>query len=145
VICYTDKHKIPFQIDDDDFVIISNYTWHVNSGYVKTHIRTITGQRTISLHLLLLGKAPEGKEWDHENRDRLDNRRANLRIITHLVNMQNRPKQVNNTSGVKGGRFQNGKWYVEIRVNGEILQIGEFINLEEAIVAREQAEQFYWK
>lgn len=38
LICYTNKHKLPFQIDDDDFNIVSWYKWYIVDGYVKTRL-----------------------------------------------------------------------------------------------------------
>ena len=55
--------------------------------------------------------AREGEIVDHKNRDKLDNRRENLRIATQRQNILNSVNK--NKSGYFGVsvRFQNGKYY----------------------------------
>lgn len=45
---------------------------------------------------------PKGYLIDHENRNRLDNRISNLRVIKPILNVRNRKKHSNNTTGVTG-------------------------------------------
>ena len=60
------------------------------------------GKRPVFLHRELLGLPAQrergGGEGDHINRNTLDNRRANLRVVTHAQNMQNRPSHKGSTS-----------------------------------------------
>lgn len=142
MICYTESTHIPFQIDDEDFVLIAPYKWYYVKGYAKRLAPSIE-----AIHLFLLGPAPNGLEWDHENRDSLDNRRFNLRAVSHTVNMRNRKEQVNNTSGITGVHFrkQTNKWRAEIKVNGKSITIGDFQDITDAAIARLEAEQIYWK
>lgn len=71
---------------------------------------------------------------DHINEDKNDNRISNLRLCDKPRNMQNRGKQVNNTSGFKGVTFskQTGKWIVQIWAFGKKQCIGGFITPEAA-------------
>lgn len=41
------------------------------------------------IHQMIIGKAPKGKVVDHINRNKLDNRRENLRFITQAENIKN--------------------------------------------------------
>ncbi len=84
MIVRTDKHGTPFQIDDEDYEAVRRYCWAINrKGYVTTNTGSVLGQHsTLPLHLFLLGPAPAGLVWDHRNRDKRDNRRANLRAVT---------------------------------------------------------------
>jgi len=63
--------------------------------------RTIVrnGKReVVYMHRIILGLRPrDGKTTDHRNGHGLDNRGANVRICTNQQNLQNRPKQKNNT------------------------------------------------
>lgn len=149
MILYTRKHHLPFQIDRSDLEIVSRYTWRISScDYPVTNIPTFisyNSQRTVFLHLLLLGNAPSGLEWDHRNRDRRDNRRRNLRLVTHGVNMRNRAIQCNSTTGVVGVVHRNNKWEVSIGFDGIRKYVGTFNTLEEATKARKDAEVRYWR
>ena len=145
MIVYTDKHKIPFQIDDDDFETVSRYSWFICGGYVAATIGKQPKQQLITLHNFLLGPAPKGFEWDHENRDRLDYRRHNLRPVTRVVQMRNRTPW-NKTTGIAGvHEVTPGTWRVRISLDSkEIKHIGYFRSLEKAAEARFNAEEKYW-
>jgi hypothetical protein len=79
------------------------------------------------------------KEWprhiDHVNRDRADNRLANLRNVTPQENCQNRER--NKTTGKYGkGVIKSGKhFYAVIRSKGIKIWLGSFKTPEEAAAA----------
>lgn len=50
----------------------------------------------------LMGPIPEGWEIDHINGVRTDNRIENLRCVPQAVQMRNRAKRADNSSGVQG-------------------------------------------
>ena len=141
MICYTNKWKIPFIIDDEDYELVSQYSWYIDCGYPCSV--AVPGRR---LHILLGGKAPEGLEWDHINRNRLDNRRENLQLVTQVVNLRNKSMYSNNTSGHRGVSLNSaGLWKVQITdTPGHVKFLGNFETIEEAIKARKEAEIKYW-
>ncbi len=153
MIVYTDKHKIPFTIDDDDWEIVRHYAWSIHEGYPQTHVgfgRVNSTRRNMKLHMLLKGKAPAGFEWDHEDQNPLNNKRGNLRIVTHTVNTRNGRRLIPNASGVKGitrhKRVTGAPcWKVRIHFNGTMHYVGLFETLETAKKARTEAEQVYWR
>lgn len=71
-----------------------------------------------SLHGWLMGKE-EGKEVDHIDRDTLNNRRSNLRLVSHSENVHNVKMRSDNTSGIKGVSWDKHqkKWAVQITTN----------------------------
>jgi hypothetical protein len=74
------------------------------------------GHETYPLPWLVLGSRPEpGMMADHINGDGLDNRRANLRWVTHNQNMQNRRGwgKMSRTMGVTFNR-STGKWVASV-------------------------------
>lgn len=85
-----------------------------------------------------------GSKYDHVNKNKLDNRKSNLRVATHQENCRNRPKQTNNTSGVTGVGLTAGKWYARIWIDGKLKHLGLFENKEDAIKARLNAEATYF-
>lgn len=133
------------KIDKEDLDRVSVYSWHQNkrSGGVPGYIRS--GNNSVSLHQLILGKK-EGYEVDHINRDVLDNRKANLRFVTHSENMRNAKTQSNNKSGCRGVHWHKGnkRWVALIGLNNKQIDLGSFVNKEDAIRARKEAENKYF-
>lgn len=66
------------------------FSWRLDdSGRVVSRLpMTLGGPRTIRIHQVVL-PAKRGFEIDHINRNKLDNRRKNLRYCTHHQNMRN--------------------------------------------------------
>jgi hypothetical protein len=83
---------------------------------------------------------------DHVNRNRLDNRIANLRDVTPKQNAENSKHYKNNTSGYKGvmwdRRYQ--KWVAIVNHNGRRVYVGRFVDVYDAHQAytRKVAELF---
>lgn len=89
-------------VDDEDYGRLSILKWQYHSaGYA---VRGTNGQK-MYLHRFLL-QAPQGKDVDHINGNRLDNRKENLRICTRSQNQHNRNKTTNKTSS----RFKGVNW-----------------------------------
>ena len=79
---------------------------------------------------------------DHINQIRNDNRIINLREASKSENGQNRLKQKNNNSGIKGVHWakREKKWLSFISLNGKRKHLGYFFDKNEAINARKDAE-----
>jgi len=75
---------------------------------------------------------------DHINRNRADNRIANLRIATRHEQSQNMGEYKNNKSGYQGVYFntKSGKWQAQITYKGKRHHVGLFDNPEDASSAR---------
>lgn len=83
---------------------------------------------------------------DHINRDRTDNRIANLRVATPAQNKLNTPPQVNNKSGHKGVFWfaRTRKWMTYIDVDHRRIHLGYFTDKNDAIATREAAALRYY-
>jgi hypothetical protein len=69
----------------------------------------------------------QGELVDHINRDRLDNRRANLRIATKSENEANKVKGSRGVSRFKGvSKTRAGNWKAEITVEKTRIYLGTF-------------------
>lgn len=70
-------------IDAADLPLVESQPWHLDgAGYAATNIRVEGKWQTAKMHRVLLGLTRGDRlEADHINRDRLDNRRANLRVL----------------------------------------------------------------
>jgi hypothetical protein len=109
-------------------------------GYIRI---TIDGKDYLAHRLALLymnGEMPNGLV-DHINRDRDDNRFANLRVVNPCENQYNRNSPINNSSGVVGASLcrQTSKWLARISVKSKRIHLGRFLEKEDAISAVKEA------
>jgi HNH endonuclease len=123
-------------VDDDDYEELARYKWYRDTrGYARRQPWTKRRNQTIMMHRVIT-HAPKGVEVDHINHDRLDNRKANLRLCTHTQNIRNRDKGRNNTSGYVGvryvERYKSRKWIAVIEKHGKITYLGSFMTPDEA-------------
>ena len=135
-------------VDDEDYEKLSSYHWYFGTtGYGFNNIRDkATGKQIhTALHRKILGlKRGDGKIVDHINRNRLDNRKQNLRIVTQSENTLNGSKRKNNTSGLIGINLAKRKskttvwlsWRAYITVNNKQIHLGYFKNKNDAQKAR---------
>lgn len=108
-------------------------------AYISTGRRS-TRKRTL-LHRFIMD-APQGVLVDHINRNRLDNRLSNLRLVDAQRNSQNTGFYKNNKSGYMGVRWnkQRERWHSLLTIDKKVLHLGFFDNLEDAASCRYAAE-----
>lgn len=145
MIVYTTKHHIPFQIDEDQFDKVVFLPWCICKGYVVTRSHLVS----MRLPNYLFGYPTNDLQWDHINRDKLDNRKINLRHATALQNSHNRNLYSNNQTGCPGvyhsySRIYEDIWIAQIMVHGKRINLGTHKSLEAAILARQEGEKKYW-
>lgn len=82
---------------------------------------------------------------DHINGDPSNNSIANLRVASQMQNVWNSNVRSDNTSGIKGVRFDasRGKWSARLKVNGKFVLLKRFDNKEEAVFAYESTSAKY--
>lgn len=118
-------------VDAADAEFANRWRWHLHSGYVARGTRRPGTRRVIVvwLHRELLGITHwDGLEGDHVNRNRLDCRRSNLRVVTHAQNMQNSPAHPGSSSTYRGVSWEaiRRKWLARVRVSGKLILVGRF-------------------
>ena len=119
-------------IDIEDVVTIQEYKWGLNSnGYVETYIN----DKCYRIQHIIMGvKASQKRQTDHKDRNKLNNRKSNLRICTSAENAMNRGPAKKNTSGFKGVSWNNREkvWRSAIVINGKQKSLGSFKDKVEA-------------
>lgn len=109
-------------------------------GYIQININGSPKKAHRLAWLYMTGEFPKG-QIDHINHIRTDNRFSNLRVVNNQENHQNRPMQKNNTSGFVGVYLykRTGKYLAYIQKNGIKIHLGIFHNIDDAILARKNA------
>lgn len=121
------------QIDEDDLCLLDKYRWFWGKvGYLITKIPVAPyKRRTVALHRLIMGDPPPPLVIDHINRDRLDNRKCNLRVCTQAENNQNKGPYQKVDKGVS---LRRGRWQVIIKVKGKTKWFGSYDTKDEALI-----------
>jgi hypothetical protein len=133
-----------FYFDLEDYDIIKDICW--SEVLVGHGTRSLVGwnpneQKNITMHQLL-----GYKNYDHIDRNELNNRKNNLRQCTTRDNCRNKSIRTNNSSGIIGVHWakKSNQWRAQIGVDGKILHLGYFINKDDAIRTRLLSEQKYF-
>lgn len=136
-ILSTGEHVL---FDREDYPKIAQHKWSKSGGYACT----IIDGHNVRFHRLIID-CPEKMLIDHINRNRLDNRKCNLRICTTMQNNWNAiyPRFNGGHRGVIKLNRTN-KWLARINVNYECIILGRYNSFEEAVEARLKAEKFYF-
>jgi hypothetical protein len=126
------------KIDLDDVDRVKNIKWHDSKGYVLS-----AKHGYLSRFLLNY----EGEDVvDHINRNPLDNRKRNLRVISQNRNTKNRSVSIKNTSGITGITYDKSrkKWVSQFTYNYKKVFHKRFDTFEEAVQSRENIELKYY-
>ena len=128
-------------LDEADFSLIAPYKWTAlrTRGYAYVHgYKERKGRvpQWIYMHRLLLSE-PVGRV-DHVNGNGLDNRRSNLRVVTHSQNLFNGGKK----RGVYSSRYRGVFWHTKaqkwcacVTLQGHRHHLGFHVKEEDAALA----------
>ena len=119
----------------------------ISNGYLQMQLKGINYYAHRLAYYMYHGVDPLEKCIDHIDGDKANNKINNLRLASNAQNCMNRVNlSINNTSGVRGvcwDKFYK-KWRGVIMINGEQKHLGYFINIEDAIKVRKEAEIKYF-
>lgn len=140
-------------IDAADVSLVEGFNWYAFCHYrADGALRTVYAlrktslrdgpRRTALLHRQLM-QPPDYMQIDHIDGDGLNNRRENMRIVTHQQNQQNTRISCKNTSGVKGVCWDIGKnkWRAKISIGGKQKYLGLFTCIQAAAAAYAAASE----
>lgn len=156
---YTDEPKIGLPIrnkagdliawtyiDPDDSNRLSKFKWSLKGGYAYRGAwnKELQKVETFYMHREVMGLRKAGNtnqtrdktQIDHINRDRLDNRRSNLRLASHILNHQNLSGVGTGESGYRGVfKSPAGTWRARVHYLGKHYYFGTHKTPEEAALA----------
>ncbi len=117
-------------VDDEDYELLMQYSWSFHQGYAKSYVN----KKHTGMHRFLMN-TPLGKETDHINGNRLDNRRQNLRVVTNSQNQMN--KRAHGKHPFKGVYYHrvNNRWVAEIGTVNKRAYLGSFKSARTAALA----------
>lgn len=140
LICIGNQSAI---IDKDDYEKVSKIYWKLNAcGYPEGW----KNSKRIRLHQLIVGNIATEMVIDHINNNKLDARKVNLRVVTKSQNSMNRTPYQKLGTGYPGVNFnkRENKYKSRIMVDGKSIFLGTFVNINDAINARQKAEEKYF-
>lgn len=135
-------------VDDADYKWLSQWKWY--AGWSRTAHTFYAYRRewrngkklNIAMHRQILGlEYGDPRQGDHVNHEGVDNRRANVRIVSRRQNLWNR-------RSAKGYSLNkaSGKYVAYITMpNGKMKYLGQFNSAKEAKAARIAAEKTYYR
>ena len=127
-------------IDLEDVEKVKGHKWGMAGGYVATSIN----RKKVKLHRYIM-ECEKNKRIDHINRNRLDNRKCNLRICTTEENNRNLSRARNNKSCVTGVCWNKGKWRAYITFDNKNIDLGYFDKFCAAVECRWKYERELFK
>lgn len=123
-------------IDIEDVERVKDFRWTDNgNGYIRTFNRTTP----VYLHRFIMD-APDGMDIDHINKNRLDNRKSNMRVVQHYINCHNRKNR--HPFKVKDRKLKK-PYLASITIKGKSIYLGYYKTAEEAerIMNEEKAKR----
>lgn len=141
-IGWNEDKTFSFKFDKEDYDKIKDIYWNNHKGYAIGGNNESTHW---AMHRIIMNIDDPKIEVDHINHDTSDNRKCNLRLTTHAENLRNTKLYKNSTTGITGITvLKNGRYNAHISYNGKTKNLGNYIDLEDAIQARKDAEEKYF-
>ena len=111
-------------IDREEFIKVKDYSWHyVANGYISHGLQIDGKKKELYLHNMVMGRigfpGQGAKESiDHINRNGLDNRKENLRLVTQSaqnINQKQKERRIElpANSGVTVDEIPKHVWYIK--------------------------------
>lgn len=123
-------------VDNSDFEFLNSFKWQYRHGYAS-RCAVIDGDVNWNIQMHNQIMLPSDiLVVDHINRDPLDNRRMNLRIVSSVSNRYNSRRKIG-SSKYKGVFLvkRNNKWRSQIMKDKKKIHLGYFTTEDQAAIA----------
>jgi len=120
-------------VDDEDYEVLSAFIWRLSSNGYATRSDSSSGcEKRLLMHRVVLG-TPEG-QVDHADRDRLNNQKSNLRVVSNSLNQHNAGAKSTSKTGIRGVTFdeERNRWRARVMIEGKHIHLGRFSSCAEA-------------
>lgn len=131
-------------VSDHRFEELSQYRWYTAKRDHAFYAMRSQGYDKVLMHRQIMN-APQGVTVDHKDLNGLNNTDENLRLASQSQQGCNTSVRRDSTSGYKGVSWckRYHKWRAYVTVNGSTHHLGYFVNLEDAVAARDTAALKY--
>lgn len=129
-----ERYDAIVEVDDADLAEFSRYRWYVGKRGNTRYVSRNENGACIFLHRQLMAPQP-GMVVDHIDGNGLNNRRDNLRTLTHTQNLWNRR---GDSHGICFSAARE-QWRATISHEGKRLELGFFVDRADAQKARDIA------
>lgn len=125
-------------VDNEDFKSLNKLRWHLNSAGYAGRRYNVSGKKTNFSMARIVNKTPKHLFVDHINRNKLDNRKKNLRNVTWGENRCNISVHKDNFNKQRNIDFskRDNLWRVRIQRYYKIVFQDRFDTLRKAVIAR---------
>lgn len=129
-------------VDEEDYANLIGWNWYAEKSentYYAVRTFHIDGKKVNMRMHRVVNNTPDGLFTDHINGNGIDNRKCNLRAVTHQDNMINCARWKAGSSKYRGVSWHkhSKKWYAQITVDYKNLYIGAFATEYDAHIAYE--------
>lgn len=129
-------------VDDEDYewILAMGSVAATPYGYANMYIRGSKPRTQKHLHRVIFERYNidiEGKDIDHINMNKMDNRKENLRVCSRSQNKGNvkKPRGKKNASQYKGVTLGYGKWRTLITKDGHVESLSTYETERQAAIA----------
>lgn len=114
------------KVDDEDYPVLSRLNWYVSDcGYAVTD----SPVKHLKMHKLIIGPIGKIAVIDHIDRDKLNNQKSNLRVVSQKENCRNTDKH--DESRFFYYSTKKKKWIIDSRSLGV-----RYIQVDTPVIAR---------